>query len=140
MHSSECCHYIVIPSDYLVQLDFVDGRLSVSDKTSSFKQLMSHGTVTVNIFCIAGDKREHVSLEKILQFTTSTDEEPPLGYTVQPTITFVQSSISIIPTANTCINRLTLPVPADAASLNDKYLFKMYDYAFTNACSYYGHT
>ena len=68
-------------------------------------------------------------------FTTCTDEEPPLGFTIQPSITFMEATAAdkFIPTANTCICSLTLPhathlIPLPAPDR----LYSLYDYAFSN--------
>ena len=68
-------------------------------------------------------------------FTTCADEEPPLGFKVQPSINFTEATGSdkFIPTANMCICSLTLPygiqlVPLPASD----QLISLYDYAFVN--------
>jgi hypothetical protein len=69
-------------------------------------------------------------------FTTCADEEPPLGFTIQPNINFIDVAAAnkFIPTANTCICALTLPhathlIPMPAPD----HLYSLYDYAFANA-------
>ena len=44
-------------------------------------------------------------------FTTCADEEPVLGFTIPPSITFVEATGvgKFVPTANTCICSLVLP-------------------------------
>ncbi|KAJ8299975.1 LOW QUALITY PROTEIN: hypothetical protein KUTeg_021494 [Tegillarca granosa] len=82
-------------------------------------------------------RRENISVGKILQFVTGAEEEPVVGFTMKPTIQFVEKDDSFIPTANTCINCLRLPRPSSTILLpEDPELFRMYDYAFAN--SYYG--
>jgi hypothetical protein len=74
-------------------------------------------------------------LADILQFVTGADEEPLLGFKIQPTIEFPEVMSSFIPTANTCINSLQLPRPKPGIILNfpsDEKLFELYDYAFLN--------
>ena len=87
-------------------------------------------------------RRESVSLSHILQFSTGTDEEPPLGFSISPTIEFPQSegssAWSFLPMANTCSNTLHLNLPRCVSSQNcqlpdDKELFQMYDYAFCSS-------
>ena len=88
----------------------------------------------------ASGRREAVSLSHILQFSTGTDEEPPLGFSISPTIEFPQSegssAWSFLPMANTCSNTLHLPrcVSSQNCQLpDDKELFQMYDYAFCSS-------
>lgn len=88
----------------------------------------------------ASGRRESVSLSHILQFATGTDEEPPLGFSIPPTIEFPQSegssAWSFLPMANTCSNTLHLPrcVSSQNCQLpDDKELFQMYDYAFCSS-------
>ncbi|KAJ8310422.1 hypothetical protein KUTeg_012287, partial [Tegillarca granosa] len=86
---------------------------------------------------VASGRRENISVGKILQFVTGAEEEPVVGFTMKPTIQFVEKDDSFIPTANTCINCLRLPRPSSTILLpEDLELFRMYDYAFAN--SYYG--
>ena len=86
---------------------------------------------------IAG-RRNNISLENILQFVTAMDEEPVLGYTKQPSLTFTEFQSSFLPTANTCINQLNLPRPLFGKPLPTNHIevFELYDYAFLN--SYFG--
>ncbi|XP_061171814.1 uncharacterized protein LOC133181305 [Saccostrea echinata] len=88
---------------------------------------------------IASGRRGTVSLQHVLQFTTGTPEEPVLGFTLHPSIDFVeaQSKSGFIPTANTCINTLRLPRPTSDVHLpSEEELFRLYDYAFMN--TFYG--
>ncbi|XP_052242055.1 uncharacterized protein LOC127852211 [Dreissena polymorpha] len=88
---------------------------------------------------VASGRRGSVSLGHILQFATGTDEEPMLGFSIHPSIEFVevQANSSFIPTANTCINCIKLPRPSLEVKLPaDTELFSLYDYAFMN--SFYG--
>ena len=81
----------------------------------------------------SGGRRGDVTLNKVLKFTTGAEEEPVLGFVMNPSIQFVKS-ISFLPTANTCINRLNLSTPdADMAMPTDDVLFNLFDYAFLNA-------
>lgn len=69
-------------------------------------------------------------------FATSSEEEPILGFTLQPSLNFVQRE-SFMPTANTCINRLFLTEPEGNRELpSDKLLSNLFDFAFSN--TYYG--
>ncbi len=73
----------------------------------------------------------------MLGFSTGTDEEPVLGFTLQPSIQFVEVPASFLPTGNTCINCLKLPRPTFQHPIPSKgFLFNLYDYAFAN--SYFG--
>lgn len=81
-------------------------------------------------------RRENVSLEKILVFVTGAEDEPPLGFSIHPSITFVESQ-SFLPTASTCVNKLNLTRPSMTNPLpSQELLFQLYDYAFVN--SYFG--
>ncbi|XP_067056135.1 uncharacterized protein [Acropora muricata] len=89
----------------------------------------------------AGGRWGSITLGCILQFATGLDEEPPLGFELQPCIQFIaapqNNKWSFIPTANTCSATLflrnwsyDLPLPIE------KELFEVYDVAFSN--SYFG--
>ncbi|KAL3841723.1 hypothetical protein ACJMK2_019829 [Sinanodonta woodiana] len=85
---------------------------------------------------VASGRRKAVCLESVLQFITGTDEEPVLGFKIPASIRFT-SAESFLPTANTCINCLTLPRPSQTVKLpDDTTLFHLYDYSFAN--SFYG--
>ena len=89
------------------------------------------------MFLYSGGRRSGVSLEKILMFITSVDEEPVLGFELNPSIQFIESSHGFIPTAMTCINQLKLPRGSSTIDLpSQEKLFSCYDYAFCN--SYFG--
>ncbi|CAH3139854.1 unnamed protein product [Porites lobata] len=84
----------------------------------------------------ASGRRGRVSLGHVLRFITGTDEEPILGFKMQPSIEFCENSI-FFPTSNTCINSLKLvrgslipPLPSEAE------LFQTFDVAF--GCAYFG--
>ena len=68
-------------------------------------------------------------------FCTCADEEPPLGFTLQPSIEFVEAEANkFLPTANTCICCLTLPHATHTIPLPPPdQLYSLYDYAFANA-------
>ena len=66
----------------------------------------------------ASGQRGAITLGHILQFVTGSDEEPPLGFRVAPSIEFVQATshstnphtaCPFLPTANICANTLYLP-------------------------------
>ncbi|KAL3843283.1 hypothetical protein ACJMK2_021225 [Sinanodonta woodiana] len=81
----------------------------------------------------AGGRRGDVTLAKILTFVTGTEEEPVLGFQIKPSIAF-QSSLSLLPTSNTCVNRLNLTIPDTTQELpTDDILFSLFDYAFSNS-------
>jgi len=81
----------------------------------------------------SGGRRGPVTLEHILKFATGSEEEPVLGFTLNPTIHFTEVLNSFVPTANTCSNTLNLPRPSSNASLpEDERLFYFYDLAFSN--------
>ncbi|XP_006815367.1 uncharacterized protein LOC102808559, partial [Saccoglossus kowalevskii] len=82
----------------------------------------------------ARGKRGNITVSDILRFATGADEEPILGFMMDPSIEFVEVDNSFLPSANTCINSMKLPrstltqelPPMDA-------LFNLYDYAFSNS-------
>ena len=89
----------------------------------------------INLHIFSGGRRENVSLEKILIFTTGIDEEPILGFEMHPSIMFIEDEKGFVPTSSTCINQLKLPVPSLTRSLCTKEcLFNLYE--FTN--TYFG--
>ena len=85
----------------------------------------------------ASGRRGRITLGSILQFATGMDEEPPLGFELQPSIQFVAANEGIkwsfIPQANTCSKTMFLPRGSNSRSLPaEKELFEVYDIAFTN--------
>lgn len=75
----------------------------------------------------------------MFRFCTGTDEEPILGFSLHPSLVFAEvlPEYAFIPTANTCINRMTLPRASLSMPLpQPDHLFNLYDYAFAN--SYFG--
>ena len=59
-------------------------------------------------------RRSVITLGSILQFATGLDEEPPLGFELQPSIQFVAATNkelkwSFVPKANTCSKTMFLP-------------------------------
>ena len=83
---------------------------------------------------VSAGRRSSVTLEKILRFATGTEQEPAMGFTMQPSITFQADMVMSLPRAHTCINRLILPIgnlPASKAEL-----FNTFDLAFSN--EYFG--
>ncbi|KAL5009125.1 hypothetical protein ScPMuIL_014706 [Solemya velum] len=82
---------------------------------------------------VASGRRRCVTLGKVLQFTTSSEEEPVLGFELHPSIVFHGVDESFIPTANTCINVMRMPRPTVHMQLPEEAkLFELYDYAFSN--------
>lgn len=78
-----------------------------------------------------------VTLGSILQFATGLDEEPPLGFELQPCIQFVaapqNNKWSFIPTANTCSATLFLPKWSyDLPLPTEEELFEVY-FAFSES-------
>ncbi|XP_062606328.1 G2/M phase-specific E3 ubiquitin-protein ligase-like [Saccostrea cucullata] len=82
----------------------------------------------------ASGRRGEVTLARILQFCTGCEEEPPLGYTMQPTIEFIERE-SFLPTGNTCINKMQLTIPIHDMP-TDEAMFHFFDFAFCN--TYFG--
>ena len=86
------------------------------------------------MFCYLGGRRGNITLGHVLQFLTGTDEEPVLGFALQPSIKFVEEPRSFIPTANTCINCMKIPRPTLQQAMPPKeFLFNLYDHAFANS-------
>lgn len=76
-------------------------------------------------------------LAHIMQFGTATDQEPVLGFMCPPSLKFTPVVSSFLPTANTCINSITLPHPTrDHPLPQQEQLFSLYDLAFCN--TYFG--
>ena len=91
----------------------------------------------VNVFFlnfIPGGHRGTIDLNDVLRFAAAADNEPILGFSIQPSIVFVEAVKGFLPTANTCINTLYLPRPTISLPLpTPEALFNIYDYAFANA-------
>ncbi|KAH3746595.1 hypothetical protein DPMN_181004 [Dreissena polymorpha] len=80
----------------------------------------------------ASGRRGAVNLGSILRFATGTEEEPALGFALQPSIQFMESA-NFLPTANTCINRMNLSLPDESNPLPlQEELFNLFDLAFCN--------
>lgn len=84
--------------------------------------------------CFLGGRRGVDSLAKILRFCTGSEEEPPLGYNIQPVVEFVERQ-SLLPTGNTSINKMQLTIPINNEPTEDE-MFNFFDFAFCN--SYFG--
>ena len=69
-------------------------------------------------------------MENILRFTTCSENEPVLGYGVSPRIEFVYAN-SPLPTANTCINKLSLVI-GDKLPNDQERMFEIFDLTFVN--------
>jgi len=77
-----------------------------------------------------------VDLASIMRFTTGTEEEPVLGFGIEPCISFVES-LSFLPTANTCINKLNLTIASREEDIPDtNFIFNLFDLASSN--QYFG--
>ena len=77
-----------------------------------------------------------MNLSKILRFATGAEVEPPLGFSIHPAIEFPHSE-NPLPTANTCINQLNLPiVDTNSQEMKEEDQFSFYDLAFAN--EYFG--
>lgn len=90
---------------------------------------------------VAAGRRMGLTLEHILQFVTGADQEPVLGFEVEPSILFICASNeckwSFLPCAHTCTNRLELRRGHVSLKLPpEDDLFEMYDSAFSNV--YFG--
>lgn len=102
--------------------------------------LCNYNYIRIHLFdlvCSSAARRGNLTLSSVLVFATSTDEEPVLGFKTEPCILFCEVISSFLPTANTCTNTLVLPRPTQEIKLPKREeLFKLYDYAFSNA--FYG--
>jgi len=89
-------------------------------------------------FILLGGRRGNVTLGHVLGFVSGADEEPCLGYSLDPRLVFRDAiNGNFIPTASTCINQLVLPCLTINVKLpDDSALFNLYDFAFVN--SYFG--
>ena len=72
-------------------------------------------------------------MEDILKFATCSEFEPALRFAIHTLLEFTDNMYSWIPNANTCINRLTLPIGQEAPNID---VFEKYDLAFKN--DYFG--
>ncbi|XP_015757106.1 PREDICTED: uncharacterized protein LOC107336547 [Acropora digitifera] len=84
---------------------------------------------------VTAGRGDTVSLQRILKFVTGSEIEPVLGYAIDPRIKFDKYAPSALPTSNTCINKLTLPI-GDNLPPDRSDIFDFFDYAFTS--EYFG--
>lgn len=91
---------------------------------------------------VACGRRFNVSLGDILQFVTGSNEEPLLGFAIDPSIQFHEVLDAVtkwffVPTANSCSQTLCLPTASLHCRLpEEEQLFEVYDHAFKN--TYFG--
>ena len=122
--------------------DKTDSRKLVPAKISTPKVIVFEYDFTI-FYCIfingktlSGRRRCFLSLGNVLRFVTGTEEEPLLGFQMQPSINFVEAKnkYDFAPTASTCSNTLNLPRPSVQLELPEEEteLFQLYDYAFTS--------
>lgn len=77
----------------------------------------------------SGGRRGDVRLAKILRVCTGSEEELPLGYHIQPEVKFVERQ-SLLPTRNTCINKMQLTIPINNEPTDDEmYIFLILRFA-----------
>jgi len=70
--------------------------------------------VTMLHTCACAEREDDVSmLEEILYFATGCRAFPPIGFTPTPKVCFLHDDLSRFPKANTCENKLHLPVVHD---------------------------
>ena len=86
----------------------------------------------------ASGRFNNICLENILQFVTCCDNEPLLGFTLKPTISFPEAESDSIwhfaPTAHTCSHSLELPIRKQDGQLpEEEELIEIYSTAFLNA-------
>ena len=96
-------------------------------------------TLNTFIYLNAAGRRGDITLGWVLHFATSTDEEPLLGFKINPSIRFAEVTTSFLPTANTCINCMTLYYASQTSELQmpvEEVLFSLYDEAFS--CNHFG--
>lgn len=110
----------------------------------SISILVMHLYVAICIYIYLSDlfvagRRGDIKLEWILRFGTATDEEPLLGFKLAPKIRFTEMTNSFLPTANTCINVITIPYASNNTQQLPaaEVLFALYDEAFSSA--HFGH-
>ena len=82
-----------------------------------------------------GGRRSGVTLGHILQFATGAEEEPILGFTINPSL---EATTTFLPTSNTFTCCLKLPHATNELPLPpSQELHSLYDLAFLNA--FFGH-
>ena len=84
----------------------------------------------IALLIFAAGRRSSITLENIMAFATASENEPVLGYGVAPSIHFAEA-LSAYPTANTCINRLTLAF-GDNLPTSQEAMFDVFDMSFVN--------
>ncbi|XP_028403172.1 uncharacterized protein LOC114525912 [Dendronephthya gigantea] len=80
---------------------------------------------------VAAGRRENVSLGDVLRFATGSEDEPVLGFAIQPALCFSDGTRSCLPTSNTCINLLRLAIGEILPESQDE-MFQKFDLAFSN--------
>lgn len=117
-------------------INILKPKFSEEGSNSRIKENAMYSLFVKYLREVASGRRKVVTLNHILVFTTGMEEEPLLGYEVQPSIHFTVSE-HMLPTANVCVNRMTLPIIEDEDLKKDQNrLFNLYDYAFAN--TYFG--
>ena len=81
--------------------------------------------ITSFLFCIPGGRRGNITLGHVQGFTTGTDDEPVLGFALQPSIQFVDCD-GFVPTANTCFNCLKIPLASIHRPMPSKEFLSIY--------------
>ena len=66
-----------------------------------------------------------------MAFVTGSEEEPVLGFEIEPSIQFSELS-GDLPTTSTCVNQLILPLTEQG----EEYLFERFEWTFLN--TYFG--
>ncbi len=85
----------------------------------------------------AGGRRGNLTLANVLEFGSATDQQPMLGFVIQPSLNFVEVQETFLPTANTCTNTINLTRPTRDVPIPElTKLFDMHNYAFSN--TYFG--
>ena len=109
------------------------------------KSFLINRFLTKNVYCVSiifsfisvsGGKRPcDVSLPAVLRFATGCEEEPLLGYGIEPTLKFIPAveNDRFLPTSNTCINQIQLYTETLTIFLpKEDKLFDYFDTAFVN--------
>ena len=87
------------------------------------------------MYLFLAGRREPVTLAGVLRFVTAVENEPIIGFAIQPSLFFSDSMPSCLPKCNTCVNRLILAIGEVVPESKDE-MFSKFDLAFAN--DYFG--
>lgn len=125
----------VRPLMYPRLVKLLKARFSEEGSNSRLEEEKIYRTFINYLKEVSAGRRTSVTLEKVLKFITGSEAEPVLGYGIDPHIVFDRFAKSFLPTSNTCVNKLTLPV-GHMVPPNHAEIYAFFDYAFTN--DYFG--